>query len=287
MRNAILVLAVVSAGCTLEVSAHTDTEHVTRTAPLAPGGTLKLKNFSGRVTITGTDRQDASIDAVRHATREKLENIKLDIHMEGSTLVVNANQRDSSRFSRRHRNNRVVETDFTIEVPRRTNLDADLFSAPLTVDGLEGSHKVHGFSSRVRLENVAGPVQVHTFSGPVDIHTSTWGSDQSVDVDTFSGSVNLHVPETAAGTINFNSFSGHLNSDIPLTLRSGSRRSLRAELGRGRGPPCASRPSAAASGSTGNCCYNRAVNQTVSVTRINRVTAATIGSCPLGAVHLL
>ena len=231
MRNAILALAVVSSGCTLSVSAHTDTEHITRTAALAPGGTLKLKNFSGRVTITGTDRQDASIEAVRHATRERLENIKLDIHMEGSTLVVNANQRDSSRFSRRHRNNRVVQTDFTIEVPRRTSLDADVFSSPLSVDGLEGSHSVHGFSSRVRFENVKGPIRVHTFSGPVDIRTSTWGADQSVDVDTFSGSVNLHIPDTAAGTINFHSFSGHLNSDIPLTLRSGNRRSLRAELG--------------------------------------------------------
>src|SRR5262245_36297480 len=162
MRNTILALAVVSAGCTLSVSAHADSEHVTRTAALAPGGTLKLKNFSGRVTITGTDRQDASIDAVRRADRERLDNIKLDIHMEGTTLVVNANDRGSSRFRRK---NNVVETDLTIEVPRRTSLDADLFSAPLTVTGLEGEHRVHGFSSRVRLENLIGPVRVHTFSG--------------------------------------------------------------------------------------------------------------------------
>jgi DUF4097 and DUF4098 domain-containing protein YvlB len=232
MRNTILALAVVSAGCTLSVSAHTDNEHVARTAALAPGGTLKLKNFSGRITITGTDRQDASIDAVRHATREKLETIKLDVHMEGSTLVVNANQRDFRGFKR---NNQVVETDFTIEVPRRTSLDADLFSSAISVDGLEGSHKVHGFSSRVRLENMTGPIWVHTFSGPVDIRTATWGSDQLFDIDTFSGSVNLQVPDTANGSINFHTFSGHLNSDIPLTLRSGNRRSLRADLGAGTG----------------------------------------------------
>jgi len=228
MRNTILALAVVSASCTLSVSAHTDTEHVTRTAALAPGGTLKLRNFSGRVTITGTDRQDASIDAVRHASRERLETIKLDIHMEGSTLVVNANHRDFSPFKR---NDRVVDTEFTIEVPRRTSLDADLFSSPISVDGLEGTHRVHGFSSRVRLENMTGPIRVHTFSGPVDIRAATWESDQSYDIDTFSGSVNLQIPDTATGSIAFNSFSGHLNSDIPLTLRSGNRRSLRADLG--------------------------------------------------------
>jgi hypothetical protein len=232
MRTAILALAVVSAGCTLSVSAHADTEHVTRTAALAPGGTLKLKNFSGRVIITGTDRQDASIDAVRRADRERLDRIKLDVHMEGTTLVVNANQRESSRFRRK---NNVVETDLTIEVPRRTSLDADVFSSPITVTGLEGAHRVHGFSSRVRLENLTGPIRVNTFSGPVDIRTATWGADQSLDIDTFSGSVDLRVPDTAAASISFNSFSGHLNSDIPLTLRSGGRRSLRADMGAGTG----------------------------------------------------
>src|SRR5437773_3059851 len=125
MRNAILALAILSAGCTTLIEAvEQETEHITQTATLAPGGTLRLRNFSGRVTITGTDRQDASIDAVRRAPRERLDHIKLDIHTEGSTLVVNANRQDYSGWHW-SRNNRVVDTEFTISVPRRTNLDAD------------------------------------------------------------------------------------------------------------------------------------------------------------------
>ena len=52
-----------------------------------------------------------------------------------------------------------------------------------------------------------------------------------MDVDTFSGNITMRVPEAARGTVIFNSFSGHLNSDLPLTLRNGSRRSLKADLG--------------------------------------------------------
>src|SRR5260370_27791817 len=59
------------------------TEHVTRTVKLEPGGTLRLKSFSGRVTITASDRNDVAIDAVRRGTRERLERIKLDVHAEG------------------------------------------------------------------------------------------------------------------------------------------------------------------------------------------------------------
>src|SRR5512132_1117455 len=98
MRKALLALTVLlSSGCVvIDAAADRDTEHINQTAALAPGGTLRLKNFSGRVTITGTDRQDASIDAVRRASRDRLDHIKLDIHTEGSTLVVNANRQDSA-----------------------------------------------------------------------------------------------------------------------------------------------------------------------------------------------
>jgi hypothetical protein len=228
MRCAVLAVAILTLAPTAAVAGDTDTEHISKTATLAPGGTLRLKNFSGRVTITGTDRTDAAIDAVRRGTRDRLDHIKLDIHSEGSTLVVNANQEDYAWWARR---NRVVDTDLDIKVPRNTNLDIDVFSAPVTVDGVEGTHKVHGFSSRLRLERVSGTLRVHTFSGSIEIGPKTWQPNQIIDVDTFSGNVALHLPETARGTVTFNSFSGHLNSDIPLTLRSTNRRSVKAELG--------------------------------------------------------
>ena len=78
---------------------------------------------------------------------------------------------------------------------------------------------------------MTGSIKAHTFSGPVEIRAKGWKDGQSVDVDTFSGNVTLQVPETASGMVTFNSFSGHLNSDLPLTLHNGGRRSLRAELG--------------------------------------------------------
>ena len=45
------------------------TERVERTVPMQSGGTLTLKNFSGRVEITGEPRSDVAIVAVRKATR--------------------------------------------------------------------------------------------------------------------------------------------------------------------------------------------------------------------------
>jgi DUF4097 and DUF4098 domain-containing protein YvlB len=65
------------------------------------------------------------------------------------------------------------------------------------------------------------------------IREKAWAPNQTIDVDTFSGNVELHVPETASGSVSFNSFSGRLNSGMPLTLHNSTRRSLRADLGGG------------------------------------------------------
>jgi hypothetical protein len=218
--RALAVAAVVVAGTAmLSASVFDETEHIAKTARLDPGGTLHLKNFSGRVTITADNRADVAIDAVRRATRDRLDRIKLDIHNDGGDLVVDANHLESYWFDWWGRNN-VVDTDFSIKVPRKTNLDINVFSSPVTVEGVEGEHRLHGFSSRLRLDDIVGPVQAHTFSGAVEIRERTWQPHQSIEVDTFSGSVELHVPESAKAAVSFNSFSGHLDSAMPLTLNS-------------------------------------------------------------------
>jgi hypothetical protein len=209
-------------------AAQEQTEHFSRTVKLDGGGTLRLKSFSGRVNITATDANEVVIDAVRRASRERLDHLSLEVRRDGSTVSIDANHRDSIWWQAR---DNVVETDFDIKVPRRTDLDLSVFSAPVTVEGVEGTCHVHAFSSRIRLGEIEGPVKVHTFSGAIDIEAKGWVEGQDVDIDTFSGNVTMRVPDAARGLVTFNSFSGHLHSDLPLVLRSSHGRSLKGELG--------------------------------------------------------
>jgi arylamine N-acetyltransferase len=238
MRNVLVAFAVCALAVPAVMSAadrwDDETEHVNRTVKLEPGGTLRVRSFSGRVTITATDGSDVVIDAVRRAPRRRLDRITLDIHSEGSrTVVVDANHRERSWYE--FTGNNVVETDLDIKVPRRADLDVSVFSAPVTIDGVEGSHRLHSFSGRMALNDVAGAVRAHSFSGAVQISEKVFAGAQTIDVQTFSGGIDVKVPESARAAISFHSFSGHLDSDIPLTIRTGSRRSLVAELGGGGG----------------------------------------------------
>jgi DUF4097 and DUF4098 domain-containing protein YvlB len=236
MRSCMMAFALVAlTTLPIDAGALQETERINRTVKLEPGGTLRLKNFSGRVTVTASDQPNIVVDAVRRAPQRVLDRIKLDIHTEGSnTVVIDANRRDRSWLEFMGGSG-AVETTLDIRVPRRTDLDIAVFSSPVLVEAVEGSHKVYSFSGRLMLNDVTGPVRAHTFSGPVVIRARTWADEQAIDVDTFSGDVELHVPDSARGDVSFNSFSGQLNSAMPLTLHSSSRRALRAELGGGGG----------------------------------------------------
>jgi DUF4097 and DUF4098 domain-containing protein YvlB len=209
-----------------------ETERVERTVAMQAGGTLTLKNFSGRVEITGEARSDVSIVAVRKATRDRLDRIKLDIQSDGRSVTIDANKR-ADDYDKKDEN--VVETDFTIKVPQSANLDLKVFSSPVQISGVTGTHKVHGFSSDLRLDRVTGSVDAETFSGQIYLAPAAWQEGQSVRAKTFSGDIEVRLPESAAGTIEFDSFSGDVDSQLPLTLQSKSKRKLRASLNNAAG----------------------------------------------------
>jgi DUF4097 and DUF4098 domain-containing protein YvlB len=209
-----------------------ETETIDRVVAIEPGGTLTVKNFSGRVEITGGDRQDVAVHAVRRATRENLDRIKLDISSDGGNVTIEANQ----RVEKERGKDNVVETDLTIQLPRNANLDVQVFSSPVTVRGVAGTrHRVKTFSGDLSLEGLSGPVDAETFSGAIHFGSGAWSGGHALRFKTFSGDVDVRLPQEAAGSVEVDTFSGDLNSDLPLVLRSKTKRTLRAEVGAGTG----------------------------------------------------
>jgi hypothetical protein len=235
-RNVVWSTVALAAVLALAVPARAEqreTERIDRTIAFAPGGSVTLKNFSGYVRITGADRNDVVIHAVRRAPRERLDRIKLDIQTSGSRLTIDANKRVDGSWWERHSNN-VVETDFEIEVPSRTDITVNVFSSDVRVAGVEGRHEVHGFSGDLTLRQIRGAVDAKTFSG--DIEVALEGTTEpEVTAETFSGDIIAQLPDGSNGRVRFSSFSGDVQSDLPMTLQSKSRRSLDARLGSGAG----------------------------------------------------
>lgn len=185
-----------------------ETERIDRTVQIRAGGQLRLKNFSGRVTITGSRRGDVAIRAVRRAPRERLDHVKLEITETSSGVSIEANKKDDDW---RDRNNNVVETEFDIQVPEDVSLDIEVFS------------------SDVKVTDVTGKQRLKTFSGEIDV-TNAPGS---VDAETFSGDIEVALATGAGGRVDFDSFSGELRSDAGMVTRSSGRRRVTGDIGAG------------------------------------------------------
>lgn len=181
-----------------------------RTLTVQPGGTFRLRTFSGRVNIRGTGGNQVVIHAVRRASADRLRDIQIEVTQSANSVEVNANHRVVERD-----NDNVVETDFDIQVPSTMRLDVNSFSADIEVENVQGAHRLKSFSADIQLA------------------ANAWNDSDGLDLETFSGDVRLRLPDNARGSIDFDSFSGRFDSDLPVTLRSSSRRNFRGELNGG------------------------------------------------------
>lgn len=186
-----------------------ETEQFDRNVPFHSGGRLKLNNFSGRVTITGSNSNEVVIHAVRHGRRDRLDHIKIDVQADADQVTIEANHQESGWHEK---NDNVIETEFEIQVPHETELDINVFSSRVEVSGVSGRQKLHAFSGDFRVTDATGPMDAETFSGDIDV--------------SLSGTPN--------GQLDFDSFSGRINSSRPIMVHSSTHRSrMQGELGSG------------------------------------------------------
>lgn len=188
-----------------------ETEQVNRTIPISASGTLRLKNFSGSIRIVAGSGRDVVMKATRRATRERLDRIKLDVSTSGSTVTIEANKQDERN---RDRNNNVVDTTFELHVPASIDLDVEVFSSDVFVDGVTGDQKLHSFSGEIEVRNPRG----------------------AVDAETFSSDIVMLVGRDARGSVSFSTFSGEVDTTLPISSTSWRRRNVEGTLPGGSGP---------------------------------------------------
>ncbi len=192
-----------------------ETETIDRTAPIGANGSLKLKNFSGAVRITGTNSHEVVIHAVRRAKREQLDNIKLDVVTSGTSVTIEANKRTEGW---RDKNDNIVETDFDIKVPFGTELD------------------LYSFSGRIEVTGVRAKINAETFSGNVMLDVAAAAELPALTGETFSGDIRLKVPDSASGQCGVQQLQRQRRERHADRDEEHRRRDVSGDIGSGSGP---------------------------------------------------
>jgi DUF4097 and DUF4098 domain-containing protein YvlB len=98
------------------------------------------------------------------------------------------------------------------------------------VRGVSGKQSIKTFSGNVDVQDGAARVACKTFSGGIAVKVV---GAPDLDLETFSGAIDLSLPDGAKASLAFDSFSGKMTADVPLTLQEQKKGHLRADLNGG------------------------------------------------------
>jgi len=240
LRN--LILACICSLALPPVSAHGSghagqmTEEFHQTYPLSAGGRVELDNINGDVHITGWDRNEVKVDAVKYArSKERLDEAKIKVEAGSNYISIRTEYPDHDLTFNSFGRNNPATIEYTLTVPRGARLDEiQLVNGALEIQGVSG--EVHGSSvnGSVTARGLEGRTELSTVNARVEVEFARL-TNESVELSSVNGSVTVTLPSDAKAEIEASTVSGHISNDFGLHV-SDHRwvgHDMRAQLGGG------------------------------------------------------
>jgi|RhiMethySRZTD1v2_1073278.scaffolds.fasta_scaffold176947_2 hypothetical protein len=182
-------------------------------------GLLNVNLMAGSVSIRGADRRDVLIDAVGTEERPS----RADQPPAGMRRLT---QRAGFTVDEQTNTMRIVSQDpargmnFTIEVPRRTNLKLSVVNGlTITVDGVEGDIEANNLNGpTTTLTNVSGSVVAHATNGKVVATIARVAPQKAMAFTSLNGSVDVTLPASVKANVKLRSDQGDVFTDFDVLL---------------------------------------------------------------------
>ena len=234
-------------------------EPFSATEKLPAGARVSLETFNGKIELYGWDREEASIEAVKYASREEIvHQMDVDVVADAGSLRVRV---------RRPETNCNCGASLTVRLPRRVIVEeARTSNGAVTLESLEGSGKATTSNGGIRAWDVAGDWTLRTSNGAVELDrvSGSFFARSSngrirvsalrgkADVETTNGAIDAEIREPAQGApLSFRSSNGSItlkfdrwaqnplrvvtsNASITLALPDGVNARIRAVTSNGR-----------------------------------------------------
>ena len=227
---------------------------INESRPLDPRGRVEIENVKGSVQVRAWDRPEVKVEG---SLGQGVERLEIDGDREHLSIRVKYPSRDGTMFGG---GDKSEPTDLRVMVPIRADLEVDVVSAAVNVEGVASNElsvesvsgevtvaaapreadfdSVSGDlmltvnSSRVSAETVSGDltlrgrldgeVSVETVSGRIDV--GTLGTRvQKLSGSTVSGDIRINTALATNGRIMLETVSGDLDLTLPRTLSANVR----------------------------------------------------------------
>lgn len=215
----------------LAVSAHAQvSQEFHRTVSLSANGRVSLDNVNGNVEITGWNRNEVQIDAVKQARdQQRLDEAQIEIES-GSDYV-----KIHTEYPHDRSNNNPASVRYTLHVPQNARLEQiSLVNGSLTVQKVEGEVDAKLVNGKAHISDLSGEASISSVNGGIEANYTSLNNVREIRLKSVNGSIELVLPGSPNAEVKASTVNGSIKSDFPLTVQgSFSGRSLSGTLGGG------------------------------------------------------
>ena len=197
------------------------TQEFHQTYPLVAGGRVALANINGSVHLTGWDRDEVKVDAVKYArSKERLDQAKIVIDASKDYVSIRTEYPDHNlTFSDDNWDN-PASVEYTLSVPRNARLDGiKLINGSLDVQGIAGEVRASCINGHLKASGLGGPVKLSTINNRLEAQFDRLGTT-SVELASVNGSVLLTMPSDSKAELEASTVHGGISNDFGLRVRN-------------------------------------------------------------------
>ena len=190
------------------------TQEFHRTVPLAADGRVSLSNINGDVEITGWNRNEVQIDAVKAAQdQQRLDNMRIEVESSSNSVDI------ETKFPG-HTNNNPGGVHYTLHVPQNARIDkVNLVNGSLTVQKLSGEINANLVNGKVRASELQGTADLATVNGTLEANYSSLNNVREIKLGSVNGRVDLLLPQSPNAGVTASVVNGSISTDFPLTVK--------------------------------------------------------------------
>ena len=201
-----------------------------RTVPLPANGQVSLDNVNGDVEITGWNRNEVQIDAVKKARdQQRLDEANIEVET-GSDYV-----KIRTQYPHNHTNNNPASVHYTLHVPQNARLDSiSLVNGSLTVQKVAGEVDAKLVNGKAHVSDLSGEANISSVNGSVEANYASLSNVRQIKLKSVNGSIALNLPGSPNADVKASTVNGSMKSDFPLTVQgSFASHNLSGTLGSG------------------------------------------------------
>ncbi len=208
------------------------------------GRWMHVFNVNGSVDFAPSPDNQVHLIAEKRSNGRRMDDIHFEVVQVGGNVTICAIWNNSSRCEdggteslRRNQNHdNQSSVKITVKVPRDVRVGAHSVNGGVSIRDVGAEVRAGTVNGGVTIRNTGGPVRATTVNGGVDVNTavgpvtastvngnvdarmaSLQGNDD-MSFKTVNGSVSIYVPSRFDANFRFDTVSGGIDSDFPMTL---------------------------------------------------------------------